>query len=577
MQHKRPAIHPGGAIVSVAVQRAETIGYLILFAILSLHMLAALVQLAGGRFTAPLAAALLLAACASAHLLARLDGLRPAAAEWVAAILITSAALLLGGSVFDFTVDGNAYHFQAIDAYAHGWNRLHAILPDAPSELPSHIWSMTYPAGHWLVMAVPIATGLPDEAAKGIWIALAVALVLLGGAILSRLGISARFALPAAALSVANPIFLQQMATRLNDGIVSLLLFAFAALALSAVALRDRRALAGLVLVVILVLNTKFSLVPITVAFCGIACLLAYRTVGQARAVRLGGVLLAAGITGLLVVGFSPYVVNTAQHGHPFHPVMGPNKTDIMSFNTPERLAEIGYPLNFWASVLAVTDKQDVRLKPPFQVTRREIYLSGYPDPRIGGFGPLFSGILLLAVITAGACLLNRPLSRGQSVALAVALLLLPVGALFPEGWWARYVSFLWLVPVAIALAGAQSCARLPQLLAAVVLLVMAANSAMVFAAAGKRSYEQTMLIRQELARLKASPEPVRIDFGINQSLRAMVQRAGIPHQEVSFAKDGPCPGAIRLAGSINDLQGFRCPAEPAIDAAAKAPEPSSR
>lgn len=558
-----------------AVAQAESVAYLILFTILVLHLVAAMLQLVGGRFSPAVGAGLLVMAAASSVLLARLGGALTTLPTVGLAALVVAACLLVGGLLFDFTVDGNGYHFQAIDAYAHGWNRLHGIAPESPAVVPSHLWSLTYPAGHWLVMAAPIASGLPPEAAKGIWLALAAALFLLGGAVLSRVGIPARFAWPTAAIAAANPITLQQIATRLNDGLVGLLLLGFAILALAAVALRDRRAFVALGLLVILVLNTKFSLVPITVAFCGIACLVAWRTGGPAPVVRLGGMLFAAGVAGVLLIGFSPYVVNTAEHGHPFHPVMGPNKQDIMSFNTPERLAEIGYPLNFWASTFAVTDKREVQLKPPFQVTRREIYLSGYPDPRVGGFGPFFSGILLLAVVTAASCLLHRPLARGQGVALTVALLLLPLGALFPESWWARYIPFLWLVPIAVVLAGAQAKARLPKALAAVLLLAMAANSAMVFAAAGKRSVEQTALIRAELARFKAAPEPIRVDFGINQSLRAMVLRAGIPHEEVSFAKDGPCPGAIRLAGSVNDLQGFRCP-QPA-DTAPTGPAPSSR
>jgi hypothetical protein len=70
-----------------------------------------------------------------------------------------------------------------------------------------------------------------------------------------------------------------------------------------------------------------------------------------------------------------------------------------------------------------------------------------YWDVRIGGFGPLFGGIVLLmlaALIIGG---------RGPTWEGGVLIFLLFICTVInPEMWWARYVPGLWLVPVLIAL-----------------------------------------------------------------------------------------------------------------------------
>jgi hypothetical protein len=104
-------------------------------------------------------------------------------------------------------------------------------------------------------------------------------------------------------------------------------------------------------------------------------------------------------------------------------------------------------PQIFFSSAFSMTESipDEIRLKPPFAMTRRELRVFDEltPDPRAGGFGPQFSGAMLLAGIGCTALLFLRQPIYGPGLFLALAAVL---SSYFSQLWWARWTPQNWLI-----------------------------------------------------------------------------------------------------------------------------------
>lgn len=104
-------------------------------------------------------------------------------------------------------------------------------------------------------------------------------------------------------------------------------------------------------------------------------------------------------------------------------------------------------PSIFAASAFSMTEvlPEEIRLKPPFAMTRRElrVFEELTPDPRAGGFGPQFSGAMLLAGLGCSALLVLRQPIYPPGLFLVLAATL---SSYFSQLWWARWTPQNWLI-----------------------------------------------------------------------------------------------------------------------------------
>ncbi|MEL6317975.1 MAG: hypothetical protein AAFR16_10110, partial [Pseudomonadota bacterium] len=367
---------------------------------LLIYALAALYLILGGALGPASGAAVLALALAGAA--ATAWSLAPRPAPVLLALGALALAPLAASAVIDTTIDGQAYHYQAISAVAAGWNPYHDLSGVAAHypDFPVAVWVLHYGKSSWVLMGAQAAAGLSLEAAK------AGGAPLLLGAALMGAGVALRAAQPlwaagliGAALA-ANPIALAQLFTRMNDGLLGQSVGLFAVLALIWIVDRRAWAMAGIGLVMAFAMGLKFSAAPHLVAACAIACAAAWAHGGVALALATGLRLMALGLIALLIFGWTPYVQNAVWWGHPFHPLMGENTLDILVDNTPEFVERMGALQAFFFSLFAETYSGfggEPALKPPFTMSLAELRAAGGPDVRIGGHGPLFSGAAVLA------------------------------------------------------------------------------------------------------------------------------------------------------------------------------------
>jgi hypothetical protein len=197
-------------------------------------------------------------------------------------------------------------------------------------------------------------------------------------------------------------------------------------------------------------------------------------------------------------------------------------------------------------STFAVTSNAielGARPKVPFTIRWEEGPPSAACDVRLAGFGPLFSGALLLS---AAACLLSR--RRAAVAASLVAVALLGTVLVTAEGWWARFAPQLWLVPVVLAVAALAERARWSRIFGALSILALAGDVAFIAVNHLNRGGWTQRELRGQLASLARMPGPLEVRLGCFEAVGVRLSEAGVrwrPTTELG------CEKPFELAGSF--------------------------
>lgn len=538
----------------------ETLGFaalwqfgvaILLFPVLT-FLLATLWLMAGGVLTQIVAVTIMsgsaLAAMFAGLSLFREAGRIPACAS----VAFGSFAMLIAALVADTSIDGQHYHFQAIYAFAHGWNPYWGTMAPPTIGDPITLWAIHYPRAGWIVSATWLAAGLPLGAVKATnLVALFAATALVAGALI-RSKFSVGIALLMAVAAAANPILLSQAFTSMNDGLLGVCMIVFLVSAAVTIQFGDQRALLPAIAALILGLNLKFSALPLFAVLAGFMCVAALFARGLRESLVFGSILLVTAFFAVGVIGWSPYVQNAMSFGHIFYPLMGPQAVDIMVGNTPQVLETQSSLQRFLYSHFAETHagyETIAALKWPFSVSLAELRAAGGVDVRIGGFGPLFSGVLMLTL--AGIATLLPSLRKQQDPTVIALLfmagvLLISVLAM-PQNWWARYVPQLWFVPLCVA--GALVVVRSKrQFLGLTILGLMLIDSTLVGGASAWRAIDRSRQLDAQIANMSKSGLSYCVDPEMVQSRLYLMREAGIDARYTPGAAVS-CAAPTQIAG----------------------------
>jgi hypothetical protein len=217
----------------------------------------------------------------------------------------------------------------------------------------------------------------------------------------------------------------------------------------------------------ILCANAKFSGVVYLCFFCAAGGL--YLLIHRRRMLlRYVAIHAAAFLLATCVFGFNPYVTNTVQRGHPFYPwfgtaahpsyaMRGRDPNDM--YETPKNLLGHNRFFRFYYSLFGrpgaepYFPSRNAQLMWPFDVSWRDFDIYYFPDVRVSGFGPLFSGAFLIALLLLLGVALVRPGISREFVVLFVGTIVASV-LVGLHLWWARYGPQLWWLPIVAVAAG---------------------------------------------------------------------------------------------------------------------------
>ncbi len=468
-------------------------------------------------------------------------GLRASVVLCLHAALLFLAAFL-GSLVTDIGWDSIETHQRAVVLMGEGWN----IVAPQPG------WIQSLPADHFIRRAdlfeahldfsilYPSAllfSELPFgfEGGKGYRFLLLLMAGLLAATLVRAAGLGRSAAWLAGLFVAWNPVALFQLWTLFMDFEVAL----YASLALVAIyALswrRDPRALVILAASLLLLALAKRSGPILAGAFASAFVLgwtvtalrrgnLRWRTAGA-----LAVIVVAAGFA-VLRYGLPDHYAFDGRRllGLVQEAVFEPNRIDEeLMMRVPPSVDGLSRPEQFLRSLGERTDiYRGAELKPPLSWHPDEwaAYRNlRWPGHGSGGFGPLFSGALVLALLAVGLAL-DRPSGPGRVLRGTLLLALAALACVFPS-WWARWVPFLWVLPLLLVLPVWKKRWRDPlpdrlylapgggralaSLVGALALLVGLANSVALTTVVTRHSFELTDRIDTIFASLPPEPIPL--------------------------------------------------------------------
>jgi hypothetical protein len=451
-------------------------------------------------------------------------------------------AVSLAGAFYDVSYDGQGYHMEAVMKLHDGWNPFY-------DPFTGNVWNDHYAKGAEIMAASLYALTGQIEQGKAFNFLLLTASFLLAFAGLLTWDRQIWRALVAAGVLAFNPVVINQTLTFYIDGQLGALLLCLLGLGTLLAVRADGWTMLTFALALISILNNKFTGVVYAVVLCGGLLLLVWVIGKRGLAKALTGVMAAAFLVGVLLVGFHPYVINTLEKGHPLYPVAGPGKIDIMDRQVPGDLVEMPSWKRLAVSVFARSENVlatgATTQKTPFTWTKQEIDTFVLPDARIGGFGPLFGGAVLMGTLLVALAFWLIPRRQATLAALVIAVVLVSV-LVNPESWWARFAPQLWLVPALVGAYGlVVSKSRVLQVFSLALLFVMAANVWMTSREYYEGQREMTATVEKQLSALErfSQEQPVAVVLGTPSSARRFEEH-GVRFQRVQKL---PCDDQLQL------------------------------
>ena len=450
--------------------------------------------------------------------------------------------------LFDWSYDAMYFHKQAIIALKEGWNPFYQSSLDATvfaSYPDMDLWLDNYPAGSWIFSAVIYSITGRLETAKAVNLLFLLPVYAMGVDVLRDVFCTGRKkSLLLSALFVLNPVFICQLFTSYNDLPVGAFMILTVLLCMKIV--RDK---ANGYTYLLLFASLAFACtVKFTAPVLCAAVLLPFgiyyfwksRKTPQ-KMIRPVAVVLTGFVIGGFVLGFHPYVQHIIEGKHVIYPVMGKDKYDIMNTNPPNGLEEKSNPEKLLISLFSKTNnsiEEKPELKLPFSIYASEWNCLSNADIRIGGFGVLFSGILLLSLL-----LLVLVFVRMRRLPPEIALILSVLTALalfYPESWWARYSCFTYYIPVFCCICATECTEKHIRLLRSIICALFFVNALFFMTCVLKDSIFVTRSLEQKLAEIKAENKKVIVRVNDFPSHVKLFEEYGIDYEVSHTALDEP-------------------------------------
>lgn len=438
------------------------------------------------------------------------------------ALGLSGATCAVAGLWLDVSWDGVAYHQPAVLQLMEGWN---------PYRGQSSViaWTTEYPKASWVTAAQWVSLFGRIETGKGLnFLAIIATLCVAIPFCAARLRGRPWLAVLSGTAIALNPVSVYQAPTFYVDGLLgSFLTILFLSLVTLLSGQATRATHFRIAATVILLINLKFTGLVYSVLVLGSAiAVFAWRR-EFARVFRYGAAWAAIGAAGTVVFGASPYTHNVLAGRHIFHPVQGPKAVDILTPLRPVNLAEMDRFSRFATAHFARSENvrrpDSTRWALPFFGMALDNYPISYIDTTAAGFGPFFSGALLLAALG-----LIWSLARKRRITPGVLFVLIGMGLttfLHAEGWWARYVPQLWLL-AALGVPWLAAHGRLR--LGGCLLFTLLLNAVVVGVPSAAHKFWATVLLKRELAGIKAEAGTIELQGGPFPALSRRFIEAGI-------------------------------------------------
>ena len=400
-------------------------------------------------------------------------------------LAILFGSIFVASKIYDSSYDGNSYHKGAIGMMAHGWNPIYETAENYSDSI-FHIrgakiftWIDHYQNLSWIFGSTVYRVFGNIETAKSL------NYLLTSGTLLILMNYFRRFkfknsqSIILAFITVFSPVVLSQFFSFYIDGNLAITFYLYiATVSLITFELVKLKTISGDLLFnfffsICILANLKLTGILLITA--GILPLAGYLTILFIQKKikvfdywKLFGTTLFSILFAILVIGGTSYVKNTFTMRNPFYPLLGDNRSDIITTMQPAELMGKNQIEKLLISVFSKSDNvqlyswKALEYKLPLTWSNEEIDNLNITDTRIGGFGIFYSFIFIMSLITIISYLINVYKVKKESgtdaalykIIISCILVSILIYLVLPtENWWARYAPNIYLLtPLAAAI-----------------------------------------------------------------------------------------------------------------------------
>lgn len=391
-------------------------------------------------------------------------------------LAVTSLFFPIAQSMADFSYDSMAYHGPSIIYLANGWNPIKDWLCCPNGQLVTELkgLSESYPKSIWLTNATLYLLTGKIESAFVTNIILLVACLMAGNTFFRKvLNLPRMASLCFATLIAINPVTITQLFSLYVDGVLVSSMAAHFFLLLTSIKTGERRYMILSFSLLPLLLNTKFTAIPY-VTILGFTIITYSLSRRSLLTKQIAIYSTTIGIISILGFGFNPYVTNTIIHHNPFYPAIHldgkkRNKVDALSNQTVDSFINKNRFEKFFISIFSVPEKNNWK-NPEFSIPFSTTHYIPIVGNLFGGFGPLFSGIIILSTLLL-------PVIKGINNWLVLSGITASI-FVTAAAWWARLTPQTWWLPILIVSFSWHNKTVSIRILSIIILILLATNSA---------------------------------------------------------------------------------------------------
>jgi hypothetical protein len=486
-----------------------------------------------------------------------------------AAVLILgmSYGVVVNHSLYDTSFDGQSYQGEAVVSMINGWN---PIFQPESQFINQYVtwsgnspWLNSYPKASWYLSAsmYDLTGHYTDVKFFNLSVLFGAFLVLY--AMLSEFnfaqnrGLSEAIKFVLSAFIILNPVAVVQ-ATSLNlDGLLYAFLLMFFVTGYFIFRSFEDGTLPRplyytmLSILIIIIVNTKTAgfvyTAMFSVAFGAYLLLFKLKHLWAYLLVIILSFSLAVG-----VFGYNPYITNGYLQGNILYPSFGKNSFSFAE-NTPSNYRTKSNIELFVHSLFFATNDtfkdgegEPAELKLPFVVSSTEINSLANSQIKKGGFGPLFSGVLvsiLLAFIAAAGSKFKQLVEhnpytqksqqastlRSTLVVLLISIVAFLSFTLTNTSNTARYIPHLWFLLGVYFIYIFNTKFQIARMIASFALIIGFVNIALISYFYFSTQMSDSVIINKNITNLVYSGDSYRVNFGYHTSARQLFLEHQIP------------------------------------------------
>ncbi len=453
-------------------------------------------------------------------------------------LLLTSYQLSL--LFYDFSWDGITYHQDAIVKLANGWNPV-----KENSNSPNGIWIDYYQKGIEIIQSTVYACTNKIEAPKLInFLFIFTAFLLVYDGVQSFIK-STLSKLVFTFVTVFSPIVIGQMFTYYIDGLYYLLLISTISCIISLYKKNNFKYYILFITLSTLLCGIKFSTLPTYIILVTgfLTYILIKKKYKILRPIITSGIIIVI-LTG--ITNINPLYTNYKENKHIFHPILGEEKVDVITFLIPSIIKDKNRFVQMYYSLSSESrnnfedtpeEPYNFRQKIPFTISTMETQRLFWFDIRFGGFGFLFSGILsisLLIFILYPLFIYKKSQKQKEfifGIYFILALTLLSI-IINPVMWWARFVPQVWLIPILGLLLIWQEKNLITNHLKYSIIILLLYNTFLQTENLLKYNWISTQEIRKQIVELKKENKTYKIEVGPFTNIHLRLKENGIKYKE---------------------------------------------